>query len=236
MKEQISSQAGALVDTLIERGMRVTTAESCTGGLVSAAITEVRGSSAVFEGGAVCYANEVKSSILGVNEEIFATKGAVSGECAEAMAQGAATLFLADLAIALTGIAGPDGGSPQKPVGTVFICVTIRDRGRFFPMVVENHFSGNREEIRKQSVLKALRLANAALAGEIYDDLPQPLLSRESQTCQVAEEDLVTCDDDPHPLVFPPFFADTLCDLITVSDDELVEIEESELDFDEGYD
>ena len=103
-------------------------------------------------------------------------------------------------------------------------------------MVVENHFSGNREEIRKQSVLKALRLANAALAGEIYDDLPQPLLSRESQTCQVAEEDLVTCDDDPHPLVFPPFFADTLCDLITVSDDELVEIEESELDFDEGYD
>lgn len=175
MKEQISSQAGALVDTLIERGMRVTTAESCTGGLVSAAITEVQGSSAAFKGGAVCYANEVKSSILGVNEEIFATKGAVSAECAEAMAQGAATLFLADLAIALTGIAGPDGGTPQKPVGTVFICVTIRDRGRFFPMVVENHFSGNREEIRKQSVLKALRLANAALAGEIYDDLALPL-------------------------------------------------------------
>ena len=67
MKEQISSQAGALVDTLIERGMRVTTAESCTGGLVSAAITEVQGSSAAFKGGAVCYANEVKSSILGVN-------------------------------------------------------------------------------------------------------------------------------------------------------------------------
>ena len=175
MKEQISSQAGALVDTLIERGMRVTTAESCTGGLVSAAITEVRGSSAAFEGGAVCYANGAKSSLLGVNEEIFATKGAVSAECAEAMAQGAATLFLADLAIALTGIAGPDGGTPQKPVGTVFICVTIRDRGRFFPMVVENHFSGNREEIRKQSVLKALRLANAALSGEIYDDLALPL-------------------------------------------------------------
>ena len=205
MKEQISSQAGALVDTLIERGMRVTTAESCTGGLVSAAITEVRGSSAAFEGGAVCYANEVKSFILGVNEEIFATKGAVSAECAVEMAVGAATLFSADLAIALTGIAGPDGGTPQKPVGTVFICVATKrgqaesncgilpenavddhkkeensadfppDLAHFSTMVVENHFSGNREEIRKQSVLKALRLANAALSGEIYDDLALPL-------------------------------------------------------------
>ena len=190
MKEQISSQAGALVDTLIERGMRACTAESCTGGLLSAAITEVQGSSAAFEGGAVCYANGAKSSLLGVNEEIFATKGAVSAECAEAMAQGAATLFSTHLAIALTGIAGPGGGSPQKPVGTVFICVTIRDRGRFFPMVVENHFSGSREEIRKQTVLKALRLANAALAGEIYDDLALPLCICSDEAGEDLREDL----------------------------------------------
>ncbi len=175
MDQRIKKEAEALVKGLGSRGWRACTAESCTGGLLSAAITAVQGSSAAFEGGAVCYANGAKSSLFGVNEEIFATKGAVSGECAEAMAQGAATLFSTHLAIALTGIAGPGGGSPQKPVGTVFICVTIRDGGRFFPMVVENHFSGSREEIRKQAVLKALRLANAVLAGEIYDDLVLPL-------------------------------------------------------------
>lgn len=220
MDQRIKKEAEALVGVLSARGWRACTAESCTGGLVSAAITEVRGSSSAFEGGAVCYANEVKSSILGVNRDIFVTKGAVSAECAVEMAVGAATLFSADLAIALTGIAGPDGGTPQKPVGTVFICVATKrgqaesncgilpenavddykkeensadfpsDLAHFSTMVVENHFSGNREEIRKQSVLKALRLANAALSGEIYDDLALPLCICSDGAGEDLQEDL----------------------------------------------
>lgn len=211
MEEQIKSRAQALVAKLLERGMRITVAEACTGGAISSAITAVNGASAVFEGSVVCYANGVKSSILGVNSEIFVTKGAVSAECVTEMAQGVADLFSADLAIAASGIEGPGGGSPEKPVGTVFICVTVMRQGRSSPMVVENHFSGSREEIRKQTVLKALRLASAALSGEIYGDLALPLalssdvqgedpgegsLYEELSTDDLLGQQALCCDED----------------------------------------
>lgn len=102
-----------------KRGLKITLAESCTGGLVAACLTAIAGSSDVFERGFVTYSNESKTDMLGVNPELIAAHGAVSVEVAAAMAQGALAHARADLAISITGIAGPGGGTTQKPVGTV---------------------------------------------------------------------------------------------------------------------
>ena len=112
--------AEKLVRALTEKRMTCATAESCTGGGVGYTITGVSGASAVFWGGVISYDNSVKRDVLGVPEEVLATKGAVSSECAAAMAEGARRLLKTDLAVSLTGIAGPGGGSAEKPVGLVW--------------------------------------------------------------------------------------------------------------------
>ncbi|PPD45378.1 MAG: damage-inducible protein CinA [Methylocystis sp.] len=137
-------------------GLRVATAESCTGGLVSAALTEISGSSEVFDRGFVTYSNAAKEDMLGVPADILASHGAVSAETARAMAQGALQRSLADIAVSITGVAGPGGGSAEKPVGLVhFACARRGGATRH----VERRFGPlSRQEIRERSVLQALDL------------------------------------------------------------------------------
>ncbi len=132
--------------------IRLATAESLTGGMIAASLTSVPGSSMVVHGGAVTYVNEIKHKVLDVEERLLLEQGAVNEEVAREMAQGAAEKFDADLAVSVTGIAGPGGAEPGKPVGTVFM-------GRFFRGVVdvfELHFDGSREDVRRKTVEKAL--------------------------------------------------------------------------------
>ncbi|HEY8162454.1 MAG TPA: CinA family protein [Methylocystis sp.] len=145
-----------------ERGWRVSTAESCTGGLVSAALTGIPGASEVFDRGFVTYSNAAKTEMLGVPEALLAAHGAVSAETARAMAEGALVHSQADVAVAITGVAGPGGGSPQKPVGLVhFACakrggdVALLER-RFGPL--------SRDEIRSAAVDQALDLMIESLS------------------------------------------------------------------------
>ena len=135
-------------------GQRLATAESLTGGGIGQAITSVSGASAVFAGGVICYTNEVKHKVLGVSVEILDTCGAVSAPVAEAMARGAREVIGADVAVAVTGLAGPDGDGFGNPVGTVFI--GYADSRYLFAR--EYHFNGNREEIREQTIEAALEL------------------------------------------------------------------------------
>ena len=140
-------------------GRRVTTAESCTGGLVAAALTEIAGASDVVDRAFVTYSNEAKTEMLGVSDDILSTLGAVSEATAWAMAQGALAKSHADVAVAVSGIAGPGGGSEKKPVGTVVFARAIRDQTQG-PVVADTHHFGDlgRAEIRRQAALVALRL------------------------------------------------------------------------------
>ena len=140
-------------------GRRIAVAESCTGGLVSAALTEVAGSSEVFDAGFVTYSNEAKSDLLGVAEDIVATFGAVSIATAWAMAQGAIEKSRADVAVAITGIAGPGGGSDRKPVGTVIFARAERG-GDPHDVVADKREFGDlsRAGVRLQAALCALEL------------------------------------------------------------------------------
>jgi nicotinamide-nucleotide amidase len=146
--------AGALVALYKAKGMRMATAESCTGGLVAGALTDIAGSSAVFTHGFVSYANEAKTAMLGVPEALLAAHGAVSAEVAAAMARGARARAGADVAVSTTGIAGPDGGSAEKPVGTVWFGLAgprgVTTYHRIFP--------GDRADVRSASVDFALAL------------------------------------------------------------------------------
>ena len=142
-----------LATALLARRQTLATAESCTGGLVGAALTGLPGSSAWYLGGVVAYANELKIRLLGVPAEILAANGAVSLETARAMAAGARAATGADFAVAITGIAGPSGGTPEKPVGLVFIGVAAPHGTATF----KHHFSGSRAEIRQAATEAALR-------------------------------------------------------------------------------
>ncbi len=143
-----------LVQQFLKSKLTLAVAESCTGGLLGAVLTSVPGVSNVFKGGAICYANEIKNRILGVSNRILDSDGAVSDACARAMACGVRELFATDVAVAITGIAGPGGGSSEKPVGLVYICVTnaANTISRDF------EFSGDRKAIREHSVRCALRM------------------------------------------------------------------------------
>ena len=154
-------EAEELVAELIRRGETVATAESCTGGLVAAALTDVPGVSECYPGGIVSYANEVKHRELGVPEEILATKGAVSAECAEAMALGVRARFGTDWSVVTTGIAGPGGGTPEKPVGLVFIGVAGPDGAT----VSRNLFPGDRAAVRAATVRRALGQLRERVCG-----------------------------------------------------------------------
>lgn len=114
-------------DALRQRGLTLATAESCTGGLVGHLITNVPGSSDYYKGGVTAYVNEVKEELLHVAREILDEKGAVSAECAQEMAKGVRTVLDSDIGIATTGIAGPTGGTPEKPVGLVYIALATKD-------------------------------------------------------------------------------------------------------------
>ena len=142
-----------LAAALLARQQTLATAESCTGGLVGAALTNLPGSSAWYLGGVVAYANDLKIRLLGVPAETLAAHGAVSLETARAMAQGARAAAAADFAVAITGIAGPAGGTPEKPVGLVFIGVAAPHGTATF----KHHFSGSRAEIRQAATEAALR-------------------------------------------------------------------------------
>ena len=144
--------AEKLVALLKAQGLTCATAESCTGGGVGSAITAVPGSSAVFAGGVISYSNEVKREILGVKAETLATVGAVSSETAAQMAEGARRLLKTDLAVSLTGIAGPDGGSEEKPVGLVWFGLAAKDGVRTEKCI----FRGDRTRVREQAVTHAL--------------------------------------------------------------------------------
>lgn len=142
----------------IARGLVVATAESCTGGWAAQVITHTAGSSAWFERGFVTYANLAKEEMLGVQAHTLATHGAVSLETATEMALGALRHSRATLALAITGIAGPSGGSPEKPVGTVcFAWAARHPQGELVPSCERRLFAGDRESIRRQSVIHALR-------------------------------------------------------------------------------
>lgn len=151
--------ARKVVETNRAAGRRVTTAESCTGGLVAAALTEIAGASDVVDRAFVTYSNEAKMEMLGVSDDILSTLGAVSEATAWAMAQGALTKSHADVAVAISGIAGPAGGTEKKPVGTVVFARAIRNQTEG-PVVADTHHFGDlgRTEIRRQAALVALRL------------------------------------------------------------------------------
>jgi nicotinamide-nucleotide amidase len=144
--------AAHVLDLLRARGLTLATAESCTGGLVGAALTDIPGSSDVFVGSVVAYANEVKSAALGVPEEALARHGAVSEEVARALAAGARDRLGADVAVAVTGVAGPSGGTPEKPVGLVWIAVS----GPGFDEARRRDLAGDREEIRARATALSL--------------------------------------------------------------------------------
>jgi nicotinamide-nucleotide amidase len=154
--DDLTAQAKAVLEACRARGWLVTTAESCTGGMVAMALTEIAGSSDVFERGFVTYANEAKREMLGVPESLLERFGAVSEEVARAMAEGAlAHASRASLSVAITGVAGPGGGTTEKPVGLVYIASA--ERG--FATRAERHlFKGDRRGIRVASAARALAL------------------------------------------------------------------------------
>ena len=150
--------AAALLDRFRARGWRIATAESCTGGLIAAALTHIPGSSDVVDRGFVTYSNEAKAEMLGVDPALIATHGAVSGPVAAAMAEGALARSHADVVVAVTGVAGPGGGSEAKPVGTVWFGWARRgDTARSQRLV----FPGDRTAIREATVARALALFHA---------------------------------------------------------------------------
>jgi nicotinamide-nucleotide amidase len=154
--DDIRMAASRVLDLCRERRWMVATAESCTGGLVAAALTEIPGSSDVVERGFVTYSNEAKEGMLGVPQETLQKHGAVSAETAAAMARGALARSRADLVIAITGIAGPSGGSVDKPVGLVYFTAAARD-GRV--LAREKKFGDiGRAAVRAKSVLEALSM------------------------------------------------------------------------------
>lgn len=143
------------INLLKKYNLTVSTAESCTGGLVASAITEISGSSAFFGMGVVTYANEAKMKLLGVKSDTLTAYGAVSEQTAKEMAEGILSLSDSDVSISVTGIAGPTGGTPEKPVGLVYIGIS----GKFGTFAYENYFSGSRSDVRSQTVEKAFKLA-----------------------------------------------------------------------------
>ena len=149
------SPEARLFSLLGERGqLQVATAESCTGGNVAARLTSIAGSSTYVQGGLVTYSNDAKANLLGVSREILATVGAVSPECAIAMAEGARRAYHADLAVSTTGIAGPSGATARKPVGLVYIAIADGAETR-----VESHtFPGDRAAITRAATDRALEL------------------------------------------------------------------------------
>ncbi len=144
--------SGTVILEAKRSGLTICAAESCTGGLVGGALSDIPGASSVFLGSAVCYSNDAKIRILGVSRDILVLYGAVSGECAAAMAEGARRLFRADISLSVTGVAGPGGGTNDKPVGLVWFSA----ESSWQKDVFSRRFSGERNKIRRMAVEAAL--------------------------------------------------------------------------------
>lgn len=152
MNDEIKVLAEQLVKKATAKKITMAFAESCTGGMIGAAVTEIAGASNVFLGSAVTYSNNAKHNILGVSREVLDQYGAVSRECALMMATAARKIYNSDFAVSVTGVAGPDGGTKEKPVGTVwFGCSSNKKEYSFIC-----HFDGDREDVRIATVKKAL--------------------------------------------------------------------------------
>ncbi len=162
LDEDLRARAQAVLTQCRTRGLKIATAESCTGGMVAAALTEIAGSSDVFERGFVTYSNEAKQDLLDVPADVIGAFGAVSSQTAEAMALGALKNSRADIAVSITGIAGPAGGSPDRPVGLVHFALARKER----PVrLVEKRFPmRGRENIRCAATAFALSLLLEAAA------------------------------------------------------------------------
>ena len=143
-----------LVNLLLSKKLKIATAESCTGGLLAKCITDVSGASSVFDMGIVSYANEIKNKFLNVPQEVLNTVGAVSKETAEAMARGIVNAANADIGVGITGIAGPTGGTPEKPVGLVYFSVYLKNKDKI--IVEKLLLNGTRDEIRNQTVTRVI--------------------------------------------------------------------------------
>ena len=152
--QQASESVGRL---LTDQKLSITTAESCTGGLIAAALTSIAGSSAYFNAGIVSYSNESKRRLLGVPAETLVTNGAVSESVVLAMVEGARRRNHAQVAVAVSGVAGPDGGTVEKPVGTVWIAWSIPEQNRTKVSAERYEFSGNRNAVQRAAVLASLR-------------------------------------------------------------------------------
>ena len=157
--EESTDLAGVVLDLLRKSGRKLTVAESCTGGMLGARLTAIPGSSDVFVGGVIAYADDVKTGMLDVPRATLEQHGAVSEQTVRAMAEGAARRFGVDCALAVTGIAGPGGGTPEKPVGTVWIAAHRGSETR----ALQRQFLGERDEIRARSAQAALALLRLAL-------------------------------------------------------------------------
>ena len=154
MKSQTTQNTIKIINILKEKKQTITFAESCTGGRIASAFTAISGASSVLNGSVISYANEIKSQWLEVKEETLITYGAVSKECVEEMLKGIIKLASADCAIAVSGIAGPTGGTDMKPVGTVYIGIQIKGN-----IVVEHSlFKGGREAVQEQAKDTAIAL------------------------------------------------------------------------------
>ncbi len=151
--EHIRELASRVIENFRAERLSLAFAESCTGGMIAAAITDVPGASDIFYGSAVTYVNSAKKDILGVSRGTLELHGAVSAECAAEMARGARRVYGADVAVSVTGIAGPGGGSDAKPVGTVWFGVAAADGTETFCRL----FSGDRASVRRQTVEEVLR-------------------------------------------------------------------------------
>jgi nicotinamide-nucleotide amidase len=162
--EDVEFAASAVLDACRARGWTLATAESCTGGLVAGALTEIAGSSDVVDRGFVTYSNEAKQQMLGVPAATLRDYGAVSRQTAEAMARGALSKSKVDLAVAITGIAGPGGGSADKPVGLVHFAAATRDGTSMH--AAKRYGDIGRKQVREKSVLQALAMLKE-LSGEI---------------------------------------------------------------------
>ena len=151
--ENLDELASRVIEIFREKGLSLAFAESCTGGMIAETITNVAGASDIFYGSAVTYVNSAKERILGVTRETLEKHGAVSSECAEEMACGARRVYGADVAMSVTGIAGPGGGSEGKPVGTVWFGLATKDGAETF----RRRFDGDRAAVRRQTVEEVLR-------------------------------------------------------------------------------
>ena len=159
--------AQLLTDALLSRNARLAVAESCTGGLIGKYMTDLSGSSRVFWGGFLVYSNEAKTKLLGVGERLLSEHGAVSEQAVLAMAQGAVDASGAEIGLSVSGIAGPDGGTPEKPVGTIWIAVARKDRRREARCFT---FSGSRDMVRRRTAVAGMLYAEAILLERDFLD------------------------------------------------------------------